>query len=70
MLVSTVLGADRVFLEVALSTVQTIRGWFAPGTSAHAHKLDSLMESTVTFVGVVQAPVGRPSTDQALFSLT
>ena len=70
MLVATVLGADRVFLEVAVSTVQTVRGWFAPGPASHKHALDSLFESTLTFVGVVQVPVGRPSTDQTLFSLT
>lgn len=70
MLVSTVMGAARVFLEVKLSTSQTVRGWFTPSPAQTTHKLDSLMDTQLVLVGVVQTPVGRPSTDQALFSLT
>lgn len=63
-------NGDRVFLEVALSTVQTMRGWFAPMPASVKHGVDALMETTVEFRGVVQTCVGRPVTDQALFQLT
>ncbi len=67
-LFSTLLAADKFFVECKVSTVQTVRGWFAPTYTAK-HALNDAYVGTLDLVGVVQSPIGRPSTDQALFSV-
>jgi len=68
LLLSTLLSGAPIFVEVKVSTLQTLRGWFMPTKADWKHGLDSALEGTLELTGVVQTCVGR--SDQALFSLT
>lgn len=59
-----------LFLQAVLGTGDgTLRGWFCPTSATPVHSLDDLLVTTVELVGVVQTCVGRPVTDQAVFSI-
>lgn len=68
LLLSTLLAQSSIYCEVAISTVQTLRGWFNPTSADWKHSLDAALEGTLQLEGVIQTCVGR--TEQALFSLT
>ncbi len=69
LLLSTLLAQDAIFCEVAISTSQTLYGWFAPVDAKWRHSLTDALEGTLELEGIVRTCVGRPVTEQALFSL-
>lgn len=61
-----------LFLEVDLApglAGHLLRGWFQAVARSKDHPVDGARTSSVTFRGVVQTTIGRPTTDQALFSV-
>lgn len=69
LLFSALLAGELIFVRAAISTTQTINGWFAP-SATWQHDINEALQGTLTLVGQIQTCVGRPVTDQALFSLT
>lgn len=68
LLFTTLVDGDPIFVEVAVSTSLTLRGWFVPSSASWAHKINEALVGTLALTGVVRTCVG--TSDQALFSLT
>lgn len=64
-------NARPMFVEVDMApgvSGNKLRGWFRCQISK-SHDLEGVAVTTVEMRGVVQSPAGRPSTDQAMFSV-
>lgn len=70
LLFSAIADGDKLFCKVAISTSQTLAGWFVPTTSDWKHDQMAALEGVLELEGVCQTCEGRPTTEQALFSLT
>lgn len=68
LLFTTLVDGDPIFVEAAISTNVTLRGWFVPSSVGWSHKLNEALVGTLALTGVVRTCVGV--SDQALFSLT
>jgi hypothetical protein len=66
---ASLLDESAVFLEVDFGAASRLSGWFRLKARQSA-SVESAVSGTVEADGVVQACVGRPTTDQAMWTLT
>jgi hypothetical protein len=65
----SLISDGRLFVRATLGDGKTLNGWFATASAAN-HDMAAVLSHTLTLTGIVQTCVGRPGTDQALFSLS
>lgn len=67
---SLMAAGTPLFVEAALGG-ETLRGWFSVVDEDRTHGVEAdVQNATITLRGVVRDCVGRPTTEQALFSIT
>jgi hypothetical protein len=69
LLLSTLLAGSPIYLKVAISDAQFLYGWFVPASAGWNHAIDDVLKGTLGLKGIVRTCTGRPTTEQALFSL-
>lgn len=56
------------FVDAIRGDGKNVRGWFSVQNLGAEHSMNDLLTTPIELVGEVQTCVGRPSTDQAMFS--
>lgn len=64
------IAAGPLFVSATLGTGDgLLRGWFVAMNASPSHSLNDLLTHSLELEGAVQTCVGRPATDQAVFSI-